>query len=51
MDIAKTNRLSLVEQIVSQIESLIESGAWSVGSRIPPELELIVTGCKPQYFT
>jgi len=41
MDIAKTNRLSLVEQIVSQIESLIESGAWSVGSRIPPELELM----------
>jgi len=41
MDIAKTNRLSLVEQIVSQIESLIESGAWEVGSRIPPELELM----------
>jgi len=41
MDIAKTNRLSLVEQIVSQIESLIESGAWAVGSRIPPELELM----------
>lgn len=41
MDIAKTNRLSLVEQIVSQIEFLIESGAWAVGTRIPPELELM----------
>ncbi|QQZ09691.1 FadR/GntR family transcriptional regulator [Heyndrickxia vini] len=41
MDISKTNRLSLVEQIVSQMESLIESNSWPVGSRIPPELELM----------
>ncbi|MCR8635194.1 FadR/GntR family transcriptional regulator [Paenibacillus radicis (ex Xue et al. 2023)] len=41
MDIAKTNRLSLVEQVVLQIESLIESGKWSVGTRVPPELELM----------
>ncbi len=32
---------SLVEQVVEQLESLIEDGAWPVGSRIPPELELI----------
>lgn len=41
MEISKANRLSLVEQIVFQMESLIETGAWSVGHRIPPELELM----------
>ncbi|MGE6256424.1 FadR/GntR family transcriptional regulator [Heyndrickxia sporothermodurans] len=41
MEISKTNRLSLVDQVVSQIESLIEKGVWKVGCRIPPELELI----------
>ncbi|MGE8203571.1 FadR/GntR family transcriptional regulator [Heyndrickxia sp. NPDC080065] len=41
MEISKTNRLSLVEQVVFQIESLIESGTWLVGSKIPPELELM----------
>ncbi|NOU92413.1 GntR family transcriptional regulator [Paenibacillus sp. LMG 31456] len=41
MDISKTNRLSLVEQVIVQIESLIESGTWSVGTRLPPELELM----------
>ncbi|MGG4511826.1 FadR/GntR family transcriptional regulator [Heyndrickxia sporothermodurans] len=41
MDISKTNRLSLVEQIVSQMETLIESNSWPVGSKIPPELELM----------
>src|SRR5699024_2510610 len=37
----KANRMSLVEQVVSQIEHLIESGHWSVGDRLPPEMELM----------
>ncbi|MGE7766348.1 FadR/GntR family transcriptional regulator [Peribacillus sp. NPDC096540] len=41
MTISKTNRLSLVEQVVSQIESLIESGEWEIGNQIPPEMDLI----------
>ncbi|MCM3676669.1 FadR family transcriptional regulator [Peribacillus simplex] len=41
MTISKTNRLSLVEQVVSQIESLIESGEWKIGNQIPPEMDLI----------
>ncbi|TCP30829.1 DNA-binding FadR family transcriptional regulator [Scopulibacillus darangshiensis] len=41
MEILKTNRLSLVEQIVAQMESLIESGTWPVGGRIPPEFDLM----------
>ncbi|MFD6442861.1 FadR/GntR family transcriptional regulator, partial [Peribacillus sp. NPDC060186] len=41
MTISKTNRLSLVEQVVSQIESLIESGEWEIGNKIPPEMDLI----------
>ncbi|WP_240376983.1 FadR/GntR family transcriptional regulator [Bacillus piscicola] len=39
--IKKTNRLSLVEQVASQIEQLIEAGHWAVGERIPPEMELM----------
>jgi DNA-binding FadR family transcriptional regulator len=39
--ISKTNRLSLVEQVVFQIETLIESGEWKIGHQIPPEMELI----------
>lgn len=39
--IRKTNRTHLVEQVASQIEELIEAGYWSVGDRIPSEMELI----------
>src|SRR5699024_2336255 len=35
----KANRMSLVEQVISQIENLIESGHWTVGSKLPPEME------------
>ncbi|RAV06281.1 FadR/GntR family transcriptional regulator [Paenibacillus sp. YN15] len=38
----KTNRLTLVEQVALQIESMIESGKWAVGMRIPAEPELMV---------
>lgn len=37
----KTNRMSLVDQVVQQMEALIESGEWLVGSRIPAEPELV----------
>jgi DNA-binding FadR family transcriptional regulator len=43
LSLSKTNRLSLVEQVVSQIESLIETGQWPVGMRIPAEPELVAT--------
>lgn len=41
MDIRKTNRMSLVEQVSTQIEQLIEAEHWKVGDKIPPELELM----------
>lgn len=37
----KTNRLTLVEQVVSQLEQLIEQGVWKPGMKIPPEPELM----------
>lgn len=37
----KTSRVSLVEQVVSQIEDLIGSGHWTVGDKLPPEMELM----------
>src|SRR5690625_1924353 len=39
--IQKTNRMSLVEQVASQMEQLIESGHWTIEERIPPEMELV----------
>lgn len=39
--IRKTNRKSLVEQVAEQIEQLIEQGHWTVGEKIPPEMELM----------
>lgn len=37
----KTERLSLVEQVVTQIEQLIESGHWRIGDRLPAEMQLM----------
>ena len=37
----KTNRLSLVDQVISQMEQLIENGHWPVGHRLPPEMVLM----------
>lgn len=37
----RTNRISLVDQVVAQIEHLIESGEWPVGEKLPPEMELM----------
>lgn len=39
----KASRLSLVEQVSSQMEYLIESGHWLIGDRLPPEMELMKT--------
>jgi DNA-binding FadR family transcriptional regulator len=41
MDVIKAKRSSLVEQVAHQIETLIESKTWPVGTRIPPEMELM----------
>lgn len=41
MVIKKTSRISLVEQVVLQIEKLIETGHWAIGDKIPPEMELM----------
>jgi len=41
MKLNKTRRLSLVEQVTTQIEFLIESGQWPVGYRIPAEPLLV----------
>ncbi|MEF2246750.1 FadR/GntR family transcriptional regulator [Paenibacillus sp. IITD108] len=37
----KIRNLSLVDQVIIQIESLIESGKWPVGKKIPPEPDLV----------
>lgn len=39
--IHKINRMSLVEQVAIQIEELIETEHWTVGTKIPPEMELM----------
>ncbi len=40
--LTKTTRLNLVDQVILQIESLIESGEWEVGKKIPAEPILVV---------
>lgn len=37
----RTTRLSLVQQVVAQIEHLIEHEHWKVGDKIPPETALM----------
>lgn len=37
----KTERITLVEQIALQLQSLIEKGTWPVGTKIPAEPELV----------
>ncbi|WP_336773280.1 FadR/GntR family transcriptional regulator [Paenibacillus sp. MMO-58] len=37
----QTKRLTLVEQVAEQIEGLIASGQWAVGTKVPPEPELM----------
>ncbi|WP_217559091.1 FadR/GntR family transcriptional regulator [Paenibacillus sp. GbtcB18] len=39
----KPKKLTLVEQVADQLQTLIESGQWPVGTRIPPEPELSET--------
>ncbi len=41
MTLKQATRLTLVEQVVMQIEAIIESGEWPVGTRIPAEPELV----------
>jgi DNA-binding FadR family transcriptional regulator len=37
----KTTRLTLVDQVIIQIETMIESGVWPLGTKIPPEPDLV----------
>lgn len=37
----KTSRVSLVEQVASQMEELIGDGHWAVGNKLPPEMQLM----------
>ena len=41
LNIIKTDRTSLVEQVTTQMENLIETGSWSIAEKIPPEMELM----------
>ncbi|MBU5443229.1 FadR/GntR family transcriptional regulator [Paenibacillus sp. MSJ-34] len=41
MELQKPVRSSLAKQVSSQLESLIESGQWPVGTKIPAEPELV----------
>ncbi|MEC0241619.1 FadR/GntR family transcriptional regulator [Paenibacillus dokdonensis] len=41
MALQRPTKRTLVEQIVSQLEQLIENGTWPVGERIPAEPELV----------
>lgn len=37
----KASRVSLVDQVISQMEGLIEKGHWPVGYKLPPEMLLM----------
>ncbi|WJY27074.1 FadR/GntR family transcriptional regulator [Sporosarcina trichiuri] len=39
--VRKTHRKSLVEQVAEQMEQLIEQQHWTVGMKLPPEMELM----------
>ena len=41
MPLVTTQRTGLVEQVIDQMRALVETGEWPIGSRIPPESELI----------
>ncbi|GLU45817.1 FadR/GntR family transcriptional regulator [Nocardiopsis ansamitocini] len=40
MPLASTRRTGLVDQVITQLRTQIDSGEWSVGDRIPTESEL-----------
>lgn len=41
MGLKQATRTTLTQEIIEQMEQLIQSGEWAVGSRIPPEPELV----------
>lgn len=41
MPLITTKRAGLVEQVIGQMRELVESGEWPLGSRIPPESDLV----------
>ncbi|GAA3739876.1 FadR/GntR family transcriptional regulator [Salinactinospora qingdaonensis] len=40
MPLASTRRSGLVDQVITQLRTQIDSGEWSIGDRIPTETEL-----------
>lgn len=41
MSLRSTSRTTLSGQVINELERLVESGEWPVGTRIPPEPELM----------
>ncbi len=41
MTLTTTQRTGLVDQVISQMRDAIRAGDWQIGSRIPPEPELV----------
>lgn len=41
MPLVTTARKGLVDQVIAQMRELVSSGEWPLGSRIPPEAELV----------
>ncbi|HHY25905.1 MAG TPA: FadR family transcriptional regulator, partial [Desulfitobacterium dehalogenans] len=41
MVIEKASRSTLVDQVTTQIEQMIESGRWRIGDKIPAEPQLM----------
>lgn len=41
MPLVTTKRTGLVDQVIAQMRELVSSGEWPLGSRIPPEAELV----------
>ena len=41
MPLVTTKRTGLVDQVIDQLRELMASGEWPLGSRIPPEAELV----------
>ena len=43
MELKKPVRVSLARQVLTAMESMIRSGKWKVGDRIPAEAELALS--------
>src|ERR1700759_1625593 len=41
MPLRTARRVGVIDEVLAQMEDLVASGEWPVGSRIPPEPELV----------